>query len=733
MRFLSRLKIGPRIYIVVAIMTLLTAGIAWMGVDAMDRYEQRTSQMSQLTERALLSEQANVLLTQTVALTAQIYNARNSLEISEKADAMAQIIDELDTKMIFWEGLLPPEMQKSFREEIKQPLDAYFQSRRALTAAALTEGPEAARAIGDQKSIVETRQKVVASLQAAGVRNAKAVENMSHELSSFYQAQRPMMIGIAATGLVICLVLAIAIVVLTVTRPITRITGTMSKLADGDLEVAIDGAERRDEIGAMAKTVQVFKDNMVARAEAERQIEAQRQHETAEREAREARERAAIAEISELCNRIAAGDLEMRLDESNKEGFLLTMSQRLNGLAAMLQSMTGELAAVTAAMAEGDVTRTVTGDYAGVFGALKNSVNRMAATLKDLAGRLRVSAAAVRDASGEISAGSQDLAQRTESQAASIEETAASMHEITATVKQNADNAQAANQLAIAARDTAEKGGTVVADAVAAVSRIEESAQKISDIVSLIDEIAFQTNLLALNASVEAARAGEAGKGFAVVAQEVRALAQRSANASKDIKALITESNQQVKTGATLVGQTGGSLQEIVNAVKKVADIVAEIAAASREQAMGLEQINTAVASMDEMTQRNGALVEETSASAQALASQAQDLAGLVAFFRTGNETVSAAPARIANTNAAPAAARSATQPAEARKIEPSKTDKAKADKSKAEASEPEARKAAPAAKPAPAPQPKAQPAALAAPAASNTAPSFDDDDWQEF
>ncbi|MEK9971661.1 MAG: methyl-accepting chemotaxis protein, partial [Ferrovibrio sp.] len=227
-----------------------------------------------------------------------------------------------------------------------------------------------------------------------------------------------------------------------------------------------------------------------------------------------------------------------------------------------------------------------------------------------------------------------DLAGRTEQQAASLEETAASMHQITATVKQNADNAEAANKLAATARDTAQKGGSVVQDAVAAVSRIEGSAQKISDIVGLIDEIAFQTNLLALNASVEAARAGEAGKGFAVVAQEVRALAQRSADASRDIKGLIQASTNEVREGARLVNLTGASLTDIVTAVKKVADIVGEISSASREQAVGLEEVNTAVGNMDEMTQRNGALVEETTASAQAMARQAQELADLVGQFR---------------------------------------------------------------------------------------------------
>lgn len=208
------------------------------------------------------------------------------------------------------------------------------------------------------------------------------------------------------------------------------------------------------------------------------------------------------------------------------------------------------------------------------------------------------------------------------------------MHEITSTVKQNAGNAEVATRLAEKARNTANQGGTVAQDAVRAMADIEQAAQKISDIVGLIDEIAFQTNLLALNASVEAARAGEAGKGFAVVAQEVRALAQRSANASKDIKLLIQSSNTKVSSGAELVQKAGSALEEIMTSVKKVADIVLEISAASGEQATGLDEVSRAVSNMDEMTQRNGALVEETTASAQALAQQADQLHELVVQFK---------------------------------------------------------------------------------------------------
>ncbi len=495
-----------------------------------------------------------------------------------------------------------------------------------------------------------------------------------------------------------------------VSGPILRMTEAMQRLANRELEVMIPFVERGAEIGRMAKALQVFKESMIAREQAEADIARQREEAERVRVEREAREKKAGEEIAELVNQVAEGDLSGRIAETGKTGFFLSTSQQMNRLAATLQAMSEELASVMGAMAGGDLRPSVKGDYRGVFGQIKDGVNSMAGQMRDFAGRLTNTAQSVRTASDEISTGSQDLAQRTESQAASIEETAASMHEITTTVKQNADNAQAANQLATAARDTAEKGGSVVANAVTAVTQIEASAQKISDIVGLIDEIAFQTNLLALNASVEAARAGEAGKGFAVVAQEVRALAQRSANASKDIKALIQQSNAQVKTGAALVNQTGSSLTEIVASIKKVSDIVAEIAAASREQATGLDQINTAVGSMDEMTQRNAALVEETTAAAQSLAGQARELAQLIGFFKLDDSPAVAAPPPVVAARPAPAPAPTPAKPMAAKPMA-----------AKPMAAKPMAAKPA-AAAPAAAPRPAAPPPKAA-----------DDDDWQEF
>ncbi|QDO96714.1 HAMP domain-containing protein [Ferrovibrio terrae] len=493
-----------------------------------------------------------------------------------------------------------------------------------------------------------------------------------------------------------------------VISPLGTMTTTMTRIAEGQ-SAEIGYADRTDEVGDMAKALTVFRRN----ADEKAQMEAdERSRADAERgrlsEQRES-EAAISREIAQFCVAVGDGDFSRRIDMAGKDGVFRDLSQQMNGLADTLQSVLSDLGRVLQGLSHGDLTATASGQYKGAFGDLAGAARETVTRLRDFAGKLAESSETVRTASAEISSGSQDLASRTESQAASIEETAASMHEITATVKQNADNAQAASQLATVARDTAEKGGSVVSDAVSAVTQIEASAQKISDIVGLIDEIAFQTNLLALNASVEAARAGEAGKGFAVVAQEVRALAQRSANASKDIKALISESNAQVKTGATLVNQTGASLTEIVGAIKKVSDIVAEIAAASREQATGLEQVNTAVGSMDEMTQRNGALVEETSASAQSLADQGRQLSELVGFFRTGG-----APAVARPVAAAPAAAPKpvvAAKPVIAKPVVAAKTvQQAQA------APRPVPRQA-----PSPAPRPSPAPAANA------------DDDWQEF
>ena len=303
------------------------------------------------------------------------------------------------------------------------------------------------------------------------------------------------------------------------------------------------------------------------------------------------------------------------------------------------------------------------GEIAALCGGVNGLLDTMAAVIK----KIKSVAREVSNASGEISASTTDLSQRTEEQAASLEETSASMEEIASTVKKNAENAQQANQSASGTREVADRGGQVVAKAVDAMAKIEESSRKISDIIGVIDEIARQTNLLALNAAVEAARAGDAGRGFAVVASEVRSLAQRSSQAAKDIKDLITNSNGQVKDGVDLVNRAGTALNEIVESIKKVADIVSDIATASVEQATGIEQINKALTQMDEVTQQNSALVEENAATAKTLEQQAATMTTEVNLFRVGDEEAEA-----------PAAEKSAPvqptkQPAAAKPAKPAK------------------------------------------------------------
>ena len=299
-----------------------------------------------------------------------------------------------------------------------------------------------------------------------------------------------------------------------------------------------------------------------------------------------------------------------------------------------VDSATNEIGQILASIAGGDLTRRIETDYQGRFAELKDSANGMAKRLSEIVTQIQQATAEVKNAASEITSGTGDLSSRTEQAAASLQETAASTEEMVATVKQNAENAGNANQLADKANQNASLGGEVVEQAVSAMAGIEESAQKITDIISVIDEIAFQTNLLALNASVEAARAGEAGTGFAVVAQEVRQLAQCVAQAASDIKALIQNSNGQVKEGVQLVNQAGDTLEGIVGSIGKVAEIVRQISSASQEQALGIEEINGSMVSMDEMTQQNSAMVEQSTAAAKAMSDQAEQLDELTTFFK---------------------------------------------------------------------------------------------------
>ncbi len=348
---------------------------------------------------------------------------------------------------------------------------------------------------------------------------------------------------------------------------------------------------------------------------------------------------AAEREIEEIVQAALMGDYSPRINQEGKEGFLATLGEGLNDVLETTAKALSTTSEVLGRVAQGDLTRKIDDDYSGIFGQLKDDTNTTVERLREVVGRIKEASEAINTASQEIAAGNQDLSRRTEEQASSLEETASSMEELNATVRQNAESARQANELAGTSNEIATRGGQMVKQVVETMSGIQASSKKIADIVGVIDGIAFQTNILALNAAVEAARAGEQGRGFAVVATEVRNLAQRSAMAAKEIKALIAESVDKVEGGAQLVHEAGNTMDEVVSSFRQVARLVADIGAASREQSSGIEQITQAVSQMDEVTQQNAALVEEAAAAAESLEEQARTLVQSVGMFKLTTET----------------------------------------------------------------------------------------------
>ncbi|MBK0026372.1 MCP four helix bundle domain-containing protein [Stenotrophomonas sp. S48] len=353
-------------------------------------------------------------------------------------------------------------------------------------------------------------------------------------------------------------------------------------------------------------------------------------------------------QIQQLASAAAAGDFSQRGDADRFAHDFRAMIDNLNTMMQVADGNLGQLSTLLQAIAEGDLTARMDGQFNGVFARMRDDANTTVAQLTQIVGQIQASTSSITLAAGEIASGNSDLSRRTEQQAANLEETAASMEELTSTVRQNAEHARQANQLAIGAHGVASQGGEVVGQVVTTMSAIEASSKKIAEIISVIDGIAFQTNILALNAAVEAARAGEQGRGFAVVASEVRTLAQRSAAAAKEIKGLIDDSVGKVNEGSALVHQAGATMGEIVASVQRVTDIMAEISAASQEQSAGIEQVNQTVVQMDETTQQNAALVEEATAAARAMEDQAAQLGEAVARFRLATPGLSSAPVRVA-------------------------------------------------------------------------------------
>ena len=442
----------------------------------------------------------------------------------------------------------------------------------------------------------------------------QAIITVEAEESRLAGERQDMLAAQARSVLIIGCLLALAIALgaafaLTqmLAKPLVALAGAMRRLSAGDIAVTIPAMGRKDEVGEMATAVQAFKDAALAKVRLEEENAAQQaaaRAETERLEAIAAKETAdsvmAITALGTALSQLAAGDLAYRIDA----------------------------------------------DFPAKAAKLKADFNAAIIKLDDALGEVTQNVVSIRAGANEISQASDDLSNRTEQQAASLEETAAALDQITATVRRTAEGARQASSVVQSARGDAEQSGQVVQEAVEAMSAIEQSSVKIDNIIGVIDEIAFQTNLLALNAGVEAARAGEAGRGFAVVASEVRALAQRSADAAKEIKTLISASGRQVGSGVNLVGQTGEALQRIVSRVADIDSLVSEIAASAQEQATGLQEVNSAVNQMDQVTQQNAAMVEQATAASHSMASEAEALDASVQRFRI-SQPATRAPARV--------------------------------------------------------------------------------------
>ncbi|MBJ6987716.1 HAMP domain-containing protein [Devosia sp. MC521] len=453
-----------------------------------------------------------------------------------------------------------------------------------------------------------------------------------------------LLIGGALLGIAAVLGLVFA---RSISQPISKLTRTMDELAGGRLDSEVEGADRGDEIGAMARSVEVFRANAMrvsemTEAEAARIISSQAERAQMMQQLQRAFGRVVSAATS--------GDFGQRVGAEFPDDELNALAHAVNELVETVDRGIAETGKVLSALAQTDLTLRMEGDYEGAFARLQNDTNAVADKLTDIVGQLRSTSGTLKTATGEILSGANDLSERTTRQAATIEETSATMDQLASTVLMNANRASEASDVASSVTQTAEQGGQVMGKATEAMERITQSSSKISNIIGLIDDIAFQTNLLALNASVEAARAGEAGKGFAVVAVEVRRLAQSAAQASSDVKQLVEQSAQEVKGGSRLVADAAHHLQNILTAARSSSALMNGIAVQSREQASSIEEVNSAVRTMDEMTQSNAALVEQMNASIERTENQASELDRIVDIFAISNRQRQEPTASLATT-----------------------------------------------------------------------------------
>jgi methyl-accepting chemotaxis protein len=617
----QNLKIKLLLPLLFGLMVIVSLGQGAIAVRSVSDMSGQMEALGGRLERSIMIADIESVLGEVRRLNLMILTAATSAEKKALIDTLAGARERLNAAITQFDAVIVrPDVRERF-DVFKATVADYGTLGESFVEQALASKIYQAKETIAQmvplgNAAGESLQEIIEINRATGVQVRQEADA---------SATMAMRLSLAAVILAAVMALAAAIVsVLRVARPITAITGSMRTLAAGDTQTAIPFANRRDEIGEMAAAVSVFRDNAIERATLERQAEESRSLSETERMRREEQKAREAAEVQFAVERLAGG----------------------------LQKLS-----------DGDLAVEIGDRFAEHLDPLRVNFNHSVERLRDAMRAVGENARAIDAGASEMLAAADDLSKRTEQQAASVEETAAALEQVTTAVKDSAVRAEEAGALVGRTRVGAERSGEVVRRAVDAMHAIEKSSSEISNIIGVIDEIAFQTNLLALNAGVEAARAGEAGKGFAVVAQEVRELAQRSASAAKEIKGLINTSGEQVRNGVTLVGETGKALEAIVREVQEINQNVTAIVTSAREQSTGLAEINSAVNQMDQGTQKNAAMVEQSTAASHGLAQQATALMQLLGQFRLGDEASHVVARRVA---AAEATSKPQSSPARA-------------------------------------------------------------------
>jgi methyl-accepting chemotaxis protein len=641
MVFLKRMRISTKIFYTLGLFVALSVGLTTLGAYQLDDLAAGTQHLVDHEAAALhLTGSAQEHMTRMHQLVFQMND--DSEKIAPLQLKFQDEYDALNSDMAALQVVMSGDVNSStsdaaLYDHAVAGIDQYYNAETQYRHLLVEKNNPAAEALllSTGVSAFDKVDGAFDGLLASHVRDlAIAAAHAKEEAAN----TRWLMTVTSILGLLLALGIGLFVVRREIVAPLGEMTAAMKRLAAGDLDANAEGRERGDEIGDLARAFGIFRqaaiDKMLAESEA-------------------AKQRAVLETERRAHDEVRANIAKEQAD------------------------VVGALGAGLSRLAAGDLSFRLTKVFPEAYEKLRDDFNAAVAQLLDAMMHIRASALGIRAGADEISQAADDLSRRTEQQAASLEETAGAMDQITTGVRRTAEGATGANNVVIAARTDAERSGQIVREAVAAMSHIEQSARQIAQIIGVIDEIAFQTNLLALNAGVEAARAGDAGRGFAVVASEVRALAQKSASAAKEIKALISKSTDQVNGGVQLVGQTGQALERILSNIAEINKLVAEIAASAKEQASGLHEVNSAVDQMDHVTQQNASMVEESTAASFALASESQQLADLIGRFNIGEAPQTLArPSRLGARPAtkervAPARRARAGGAATARKLDP--------------------------------------------------------------